>query len=280
MNEESQLELANREFEQILPTRSGALDQRMRLAFQMVTLVPGLPQIGQRAFTAPGGMPYQTGPSPFSDAVMPGGSGPNGGEGQSIVFNLIGGPTFYGPANPGSEPPVGPEERLRFSCVSGKCLQDPNGVYYGIDECLADACGTSGGGGGPSKGCDCGCGPSLTVLKAEITGIIGPGAGYTTGTGRKYWTYTWTEITTSATVRTSTTSGLASNEYELTVDNDGDNDVPTTATVSRKRIPDGAKVDLLLDESCTPWFVLENPLAVDCNSGLIETIDGGVFDGT
>jgi hypothetical protein len=278
MNEESQLELANREFEQILPTKTVSFEKRLREMFQVVTLAPGLPQIGQRAYTSPGGMPYQTGPSPFSDAVFPGGTGPNGGEGYPVI-NLIGGPVFYGPSHPDSEPPIGPEERIRYSCVSGKCLQDPNGIYYGIDECLADGCGVSsgGGGGGGGKGCDCGCGPSLTVFKAQVTGYTGPALGSTTPGGRHYWTYTWTELTTGG--RTSASSGTALNEYELSTDDDGDNDVPATASVTRKRIPDDTVVDMFMDEGCVPWFVLENPLAVTCSSGLDETLDGGSFDG-
>lgn len=259
MQHESELDLANREFEQISPTRASAYDEMLRRAFQVRPLAPGLPNIGQRAYTAPGSMPYQTGPSPVSALLVSPSS--QGGEGNPMQVNIFNPLLISGPVHPDSDPPVGPEERIRYSCVSGKCLQDPNGVYYGLDECLADECGV---GGGVSKGCDCGCGPSQTIIKATITGYIGPSGGYTTGSGRSYWTYTWTEVTTSGSPRSSTTNGLAVNEYEWSVDNNGGNTVPATATLTRKRIPSDIVVPMFLDESCSPWFFADNPLTVTC----------------
>ena len=155
MQNESELDLANREFERILPVKSRSYDERLRSSFQIFMLAPGLPNIGQRAYTPPGSWPYQTGPSPvtnlFSNPSAP------GGEGGSPLDPFVN-PNV---PHPDSEPPTGPEERIRYSCVSGYCLQDPNGVYYGIDECLADGCGSDTGGGGGGKGCDCGCGPPI-----------------------------------------------------------------------------------------------------------------------
>ena len=157
MANESELDLANREFEQISPTQSNSFSSRLREAFQIVTVTPGLPNIGQRAYTSPGSAPYQTGPTMFSDVLAPGSS--PGGEGTAPIINFIGGPTFAGPPHPGSDPVVGPEETLRYSCVDSVCLQDPNGLYYGLDECLAAGCILTGGGGGDGSGDGDGDGP-------------------------------------------------------------------------------------------------------------------------
>ncbi len=251
------LNQANRDFE-ISPSFSKDFASRMDQGFQRVTIVPGLRFTDAGPTTAPGALPEQTGPSALISG--PGGSGSQVGGSAPTIFNLIanlGGPDAP-TAHPDSVPPVGPEERIRYSCVSGKCLQDPNGIYLGIDECLASGCGSPTGGGGSGNGCDCGCGPSQTVLKATITGATGP---FTSG-ARTYWQYGWSEVAGAG--RTSTTFGAAINEYELSMDNNGGNVVPAAAILSRLRIPTGAIVDLMLDGSCQPWFVRENPLQVTC----------------
>ena len=256
------LNQANRDFE-ISPGFSKDFASRMDQGFQRVTIVPGLRFTDAGPTTAPGSLPEQTGPSPLING--PGGSGGQLGGSAPSIFNLIAnlGSPDAPTAHPDSVPPVGPEERIRYSCVSGKCLQDPNGIYLGLDECLASGCGSGGGGsggggGGSGNGCDCGCGPSHTTIKASITGAAGP---FTSG-ARNYWNYSWAEV--GGTGRSSAALGVAVNEYELSMDNDGGNVVPATAILSRLRIPTGAVVDLMLDENCQPWFDRENPLQVTC----------------
>lgn len=241
------------------PLVAGGMSDRTRRAFQTVTVSPALSFPPFAAPSSPGSMPGQGGPSALIS--LPGSGGGLGDMPPSIFTFVQSVPVPTAPtAHPDSVPPIGPEERIRYSCVSGKCLQDPNGIYLGIDECLASGCGsgTSGGGGG-GNGCDCGCGPSQTVFKADITGSNGPFV----FSGRNYWVYTWTEVT-SGTARTSVQFGTAVNEYELSTDNDGDNDVPATALLQRKPIPTGSRVQMTLDFGCVPWFERENPLIVSC----------------
>jgi hypothetical protein len=251
------LNQANRDFE-ISPGFSKDFASRMDQGFQRVTIVPGLRFTDAGPTTAPGSLPEQTGPSPLING--PGGSGGQLGGSAPSIFNLIAnlGSPDAPTAHPDSVPPVGPEERIRYSCVSGKCLQDPNGIYLGLDECLASGCGSGGGGGGSSgNGCDCGCGLSHTAFKATITGASGP---FTTG-GRNYWLYGWSEV---GGLRSSTLNGTAPNEYELSYNNDGGNIPPGAALLTRLRIPTGAVVDMMLDLDCTPWFNEPNPLQVTC----------------
>mgnify|MGYP001809846178 CR=1 FL=1 len=248
----------------VSPSSSGGIVTRLDGAFQRVTVAPGLKFNDAYPSFSGGDMPGQTGPSALVQG--PGGSGAFTGDFAPTIFNWIGGmATPSAPtAHPDSVPPIGPEERLRYSCVSGKCLQDPNGIYLGLDECLASGCGSGGGGGGGGgNGCDCGCGPSQTVLKAEITGISSTRGGLTIG-GKTYWTYSWAEI---GGTRTSATFGDALNEYELSMANNGGNVVPVGAILGRLRIPTGAIVELILDQDCVPWFERENPLQVTCEGG-------------
>jgi hypothetical protein len=244
------------------PGFSRGIVRRLDLGFQRFTVVPGLRFNDAYPTSGPGDMPGQSGPSPLIEG--PGGSGAFTGDFSPTIFNLIGslGTPTAPTAHPDSVPPIGPEERIRYSCLSGKCIQDPNGIYLGIDECLADGCGSptsgGGGGGGGSKGCDCGCGPSQTVLKAQITGASGP----FTVSGKTYWTYSWGELAGSG--RSSSAYGDAANEYETSMPNDGGNVVPVGTILSRLRIPNGAVVDLVLDENCVPWFETPNPLEVTC----------------
>ena len=272
MNDE-QLNDANREFELIRPTYADSLSGRLQDGFQIRTLIPGLEFIGPTAYSPPGSAPGQNGPSLVSNQFISGMSGL--GDPGSILMMMLNNPVNPSVPNPGTEPPVGPEERLRYSCLSGKCIQDPNGIYYGIDECLADQCGISGG-GDSGKGCDCGFGPSHTVFKAQISGIT---AGPTTVDGKTYWLYSWVEVGMPGTARSSFTFGDAVNEYELSVVDDGDNDTPSTSTVSRKPIPVDSIVDMMLDESGVPWFVEQNPLAVNCVSLFELSLDGGTYVG-
>jgi hypothetical protein len=240
------------------------MSDRTRRAFQTVTVSPALSFPPFAAPSSPGSMPGQGGPSALIS--LPGSGGGLGDMPPSIFTFVQSVPVPTAPtAHPDSVPPIGPEERIRYSCVSGKCLQDPNGIYLGIDECLSSGCGSStggggggGGGGSGGNGCDCGCGPSQTVLKATVTGASGP---FTSG-ARTYWQYGWSEVGGGG--RTSAVSGTAINEYELSYDNNGGNVVPGSALVNRLRIPTGAIVDLMLDENCVPWFNEPNPLSVTC----------------
>lgn len=150
-----QLNDANREFEQISPTFSESFVKRFTEGFQVRTISPGIDFVGSTAYSSPGDPANQLGPSPISNFFS---SGANGlGDPGSMIINLLNNLPNPTVPNPGTEPPVGPEERLRYSCLSGLCMQDPNGVYYGIDECLEAGCsagGSSGGGGGGTSGGD------------------------------------------------------------------------------------------------------------------------------
>jgi hypothetical protein len=252
MSNPEQLNDANREFEQIVPTFSGPVSQRFVDGFQVRTLVPGIRMIGATAYSSPGDASNQFGPSPATNLYLMGANGL--GDPGALVFNLFNLPTPTVP-NPGAEPPIGPEERLRYSCVSGKCLQDPNGQYYGIDECLADSCGVNEPGGG-GKGCDCGYGLSHTVLKGEIVAASGPNT--QAGTGRKYWLYTFNEVGGSA------RSGTMYNEYEFTVPNSGGNVGPAGAVIQRLQVPTLEIVPVYIDEAGLYWFHEQNPLQVTC----------------
>lgn len=256
-----QLNDANREFELIKPTYSMDFTRRYTDGFQVKTITAGLDFIGATAYTAPGSPPNQTGPSMVANFFTSGGNG--AGDFSTSFYNIVNNPPTSGTANPESVPPTGPEEKLRYSCLSGKCIQDPNGDYLGIEECQTDGCDVGGGGGGIiTSGCNCGFGPSHTVFKAQITGITCSSGGLLSGS-RHYWTYSWTEVTTG-TPRTNLTRGDAVNEYELTIDDNGGNIVPSSATLTRKRIPTGAKVPMLLDATGVPWFFAECPLQVSC----------------
>lgn len=247
-----QFDEAVKEFEQSRQVISDVLRQRLSAGFQIRTLTRGLPFTGGEPYTSPGDVTQQSGPSVASNMFLLGGNGL--GDPGSLLFTLINNPPLPTVPNPGVEPPIGPEERIRYSCVSGKCLQDPNGQYYGIDECLADQCGTDNGGGN-NKGCDCGFGLSHTVFKGMITGFTGPAS---TGLGYNYWIYTFTEVDGD---------GRASqmlNEYELSMPNNGGNTVPAGSTVSRKPIPVNAVVPIFIDESGDYWFHEQNPLTVSC----------------
>ena len=89
MANESELDLANREFEQIAPGFTDTMSERFRTAFQIVTIAPGLPNIGQRAYTAPGSAPYQTGPSIAATALSPGSAPGAGGEGSRLKHEAL-----------------------------------------------------------------------------------------------------------------------------------------------------------------------------------------------
>ena len=266
MSNDTPLDQASREFDLINPTYSDLFSGRLRSSFQIVTLKEGLTFSGSMPQAAMGSVPFQTGPSYFTEAFFPGGITMGGmGDTGPFTLNMLNFVSNYPgqspTANPESVPPIGPEERLYYSCVSGKCLQDPNGIYRGLDECLSDECGNEEVSSG--KGCDCGYGPSSTVLKVEITGVSCAEGGLLSG-ALYYWTYIWTELTSSATVRTSATYGDALNEYELSTANNGGNEYPVTASVTRKRIPTGSHIMMILDESGSPWFCAENPLKVLC----------------
>jgi len=270
MNQDGSLNDANREFEQIEPGLSDALVQRINDSFQIRTVVLGLKFIGSTAYTSPGSPP-QLGPSPITNVFVGGSSGQ--GDPGTVIYNIVNNPPNPSVPNPGTEPPTGPEERIRYSCLSGLCIQDPNGAYLGIDECLQNGCGSGGGGGGGGVGCDCGFGPSHTVFEAEITGFS---AGPLTVSGRTYWEYTWTEV---GGLRTNLVYGSAVNQYEISVDDDGDNVPPPTATLARRRVPTGEKVAMYISDLGIPWFAVENPLTVSCVSNPTLSIDGGSYVG-
>lgn len=247
---DEQLNDANREFEQIFPTFANPVTQRFVEGFQVRTLVPGMRMIGATAYTSPGDASGQFGPSPATNLFLMGANGL--GDPGALIFNLFNLPNPTVP-NPGTEPPIGPEERLRYSCLSGKCLQDPNGQYYGIDECLADGCGVDSGGGG-GKGCDCGYGLSHTVFKGEIVAASGP----FTVSGKKYWLYTFNEVGGAG------RSGTMYNDYELTVANTGSNVGPAGAVIQRLQVPTLEVVPVFVDELGLYWFHEQNPLQVTC----------------
>ena len=311
MANESELDLANREFEQIAPGFTDTMSERFRTAFQIVTIAPGLPNIGQRAYTAPGSAPYQTGPSIAATALSPG-SAPGGEGGSSTTtFNLIsvGGPTIAGPAHPGSEPPVGPEEALRYSCVDTLCLQDPNGLYYGLDECLAAGCSLSGGGGGDTDPPDppeppdppvilqcydraVHCTFAAMILDVTSDSPLNPspnctlnGSSGTSLPNRTYWKYEWAEVeaigaeretwctplTSGNTARLGdeTTETWAINVFEMGVDDAGGDVAPGAATVNRLQIPQYSIVTMHIDPNGRAWFCEKNPIEVVCDSGAL-----------
>lgn len=247
-----QFDEAAKEFEQSRQIVSDVLKQRLVSGFQIRTLTPGLPFVGGAIYTSPGDVTQQSGPSIASNMFLLGGNGL--GDPGSFLWTLINNPPMPTVPNPGVEPPIGPEERIRYSCVSGKCLQDPNGQYYGIDECLADKCGTETDGGN-NKGCDCGYGLSHTVFKGKITGSTGPS---TTALGYNYWIYNFIEVGGAG------RSGTMLNEYELSMPNNGGNTVPAGSTVSRKVIPLNAVIPVFIDETGVYWFHEQNPLTVSC----------------
>lgn len=275
-----QLNDANREFEQIEPSFSQSFANRLNLGFQIRTVTEGLKFIGSTAYTPPGSGIIQNGPSLAAELMTGGNLGNGSGDATPIFFNVIGNPPQSGVPNPGAEPPIGPEERLRYSCLSGKCLQDPNGVYYGIDECMADGCiaDSGGGSGNTSQGCDCGYGPLHTTFKARIISITCAAGGLVTG-GKTYWTYSWTEVGALGIARSSFGLGDAVNEHELSIPNNGGNTPPATATLTRKRIPDDAVVTMMLDLTGIPWFHFPNPLQVTCSSSFDLFLDGGTYSG-
>lgn len=319
MANESELDLANREFEQISPGYTPSMSDRLRQAFQVYTITPGLPNIGQRAFTAPGDAPYQTGPSVAATAISPGSStGGEGGLPGSINLITVGGPPISGPVHPGSEPPVGPEESLRYACVDGVCLQDPNGLYYGLDECLADECGLSGGGGGDGDDSD----PSIVdppgpiqcydravhcTFAAMILGVTDDSPLHpsptcdlegTTGSSRlnrQYWKYEWIEVEALDTERETWCTPLASgftprsgdeasgtwaiNIYEHGVEDSGGSIAVASTTITRLPIPTFSLVTMHIDQFGQAWFCQPNPLQIECETELTLTLDGGEFNG-
>lgn len=254
----------NREFDSLVASLSRFLNDRLRTGFQINTIREGTTFYGSRPYFAPGSYPNQTGPSAMSGGLEPMTFGL--GDSPPMTFNLMemvfSGLPSSPTANPESVPPTGPEESIRYSCVDGRCIQDPNGQYYGIEECQESGCsigpGTDPDGGGgttiiPS-------GQAYSTFKAEITGSSGP----TTTGGKNYWTYSWIEITTLGNARNSTDDGYALNEFELTVANSGGNIVPASATLTRLKIPTGTRLDMNIDELGAAWFCLPNPLEVTC----------------
>lgn len=247
---DEQLNDANREFEQIVPSFAGPVTQRFVDGFQVRTIVPGIRMIGATAYSSPGDASGQFGPSPATNLFLMGANGL--GDPGALIFNLFSNPPTPTVPNPGTEPPIGPEERLRYSCLSGQCIQDPNGIYYGIDECQASGCGAESSGGG--GGCDCGYGLSHTVFKGEIVGSSGP----FTVSGKNYWLYSFNEVGGSS------RSGTMYNEYELTVANTGSNIGPAGAVIQRRPVPTLEIVPVFIDETGLYWFHEQNPLQVTC----------------
>lgn len=259
-----QLDLASGEFEDILARMSQTIDVRLRQGFQITTVQEGIRFRGAMPYFAPGSFPNQTGPSAATAGMEPFMLGM--GDSAPMTFNLMemmgAAPPSSPTANPGSVPPTGPEETLRYSCTDGKCLQDPNGQYYGIEECQESGCsigpGTDPDGDGgtiiiPS-------GQAYVTFKAQITGAAGP---YTAGS-KTYWSYSWLEVVSVGIARNSTDNGAALNEFELSVENSGGNVVPASATLTRKKIPTDTVLPMHLDETGEAWFCLPNPLEVTC----------------
>jgi hypothetical protein len=277
MSNDTPLDQASREFDLINPTYSDLFSGRLRSSFQIVTLKEGLTFSGSMPQAAMGSVPFQTGPSYFTEAFFPGGITMGGmGDTGPFTLNMLNFVSNYPgqspTANPESVPPIGPEERLYYSCVSGKCLQDPNGIYRGLDECLADECGNEEVPGG--KGCDCGFGVAHTTFPAKITGTISSATGEVISASHHWWKYTWEEVTQNTartgwavpTVqRTSTSTGFYGvSSFEQSISDLGGNVVPATATLVRKRLPNNLIIQMNLDEQGRPWFYAENPFQVTC----------------
>ena len=229
----------------------------------------------------------------------------------TTTFNLIsvGGPTIAGPAHPGSEPPVGPEEALRYSCVDTLCLQDPNGLYYGLDECLAAGCSLSGGGGGDTDPPDppeppdppvilqcydraVHCTFAAMILDVTSDSPLNPspnctlnGSSGTSLPNRTYWKYEWAEVEAIGAERetwcTPLTSGntprlgdeltdtWAINVFEMGVDDAGGDVAPGAATVNRLQIPQYSIVTLHIGPNGRASFCEKNPIEVVCDSGAL-----------
>lgn len=265
-----QMDEVNREFDSLVASLSRFLNDRLRTGFQINTIREGTTFYGSRPYFAPGSYPNQTGPSAATVGINPspsiiGESAPMPLE----MMDLIGGAPPVSPtANPESVPPTGPEESIRYSCTDGKCIQDPNGQYYGIEECQESGCAVGPGqdpDGDLGQGLG-GSGLALSTFKARITGITCTALGLVSGT-KTYWTYSWEEVLPPGwpeLPKTSIQWGDALNEYELSIENDGANVVPATATLDRLRIPTDAVVEMNLDQLGDPWFVQENPLEVVC----------------
>ena len=273
MSNEDLFNIAGREFDQIVPGFSAPYMGRISQGFQINTISSGLRFVDSVPYTASGDVPGQVGPSAVSSFMGFGSDGSGTGAGPINFFNIVNNPPTSGTANPESVPAIGPEERIRYSCVDGTCLQDPNGIYLRIDECLAGGClpgGGGGGGGGECEDCcECNHGTTHTIFKAKILNVISE-TGLTGGTCvGKYWEYTWIELlapSSTATARSYALSGdKAYNVYECSIPDSGGNTVPSGSTIVRKRIPNNAIVPMYLDEEGKPWFHMENPLQVTCD---------------
>ena len=113
---------------EVSPSSSGGIVTRLDGAFQRVTVAPGLKFNDAYPSFSGGDVPGQTGPSPLVEG--PGGSGAFTGDFAPTIFNWMGGlgtPTAP-TAHPDSVPPIGPEERLRYSCVPSGPERDLSGA--------------------------------------------------------------------------------------------------------------------------------------------------------
>lgn len=264
----NQQELANREFERIVPGMSDGITGMRMKGFQQVTLVAGLEFPMMNGYV-------QTGPSVFNNyttnqvgpgitqivtPVQPGGAG--GGD--------------FGPGEGGSgdggggDGTGGPGEEARFSCVDDQCVPDPDGAFYELGECQESGCdsnrneddvnGNNGSGGGSP--------PALNPFMAELLTASGPSI----SGGKSRWDYTWVEVerlssgygwATVVNGRTSTVYGVAHNQYEVSVNDNGANVVPTGVSVNRRQYPLSV-VPMHLDRNNRAWFCLPNPLETIC----------------
>jgi hypothetical protein len=262
----NQQDLANREFEKIIPGLSGDITKMRRSGFQQVTVVEGL------EFPIPMGY-VQTGPSVFNNytnqvgpgiipiitPIQPG--GPGGG-----TF----GPGEGGPGEGGGDGTGGPGEEARFSCVENQCIPDPDGAFFELGECQESGCDPDrneddvNGNNGPR-----GSSPvALNPFMAELTSASGPSV----FGGKSRWEYGWIEVqrigasfgwVAVTNGRTSTVYGLAHNQYEVSVADNGGNVAPSGVTVTRLQYPLSV-VPMHLDANNRAWFCLPNPLQTEC----------------
>lgn len=104
------------------------------------------------------------------------------------------------------------------------------------------------------------------VFSAQITGASSQTP---LSASRHWWTYNWKEVERDASGgtwtdvtsgRTNSAYGVAWNFYEISVDDDGANNVISTPT--RLSIPSGQVVTMHIDPAGRPWFNQINPVDI------------------
>jgi hypothetical protein len=261
MSETPQQDLARREFEGLHPSFSEAIRNLRRMGFQQNTLQEGqqFPEI--RGFV-------QTGPSVLNSVSND--VGPAIPAIDSINGDSVGGGGYADPGEGGDGGSGGnPGQENRYSCVSGQCVEDADGIYFDIAACRDSGCTGAPtvddpGTGVVGVGCPCPTTPFMALINSVSAS--------TTFAGRTCYEYGFQEVVRQTTGfgytplaggKTSTTYGLAHNMYECTVDDDGANTPPTGVTVTRNPYPLSI-VFMALDSNNKPWFSMPNPLTTVC----------------